>query len=270
MKNPRIYFVYGLFRKYARKPFYIGKGHGDRPFVHVRDVKLGKFTPSYKNHIIRKELELYGKLRGRYFATELTEKEAFSLEKKLIAEYGRHDLGTGCLANLTEGGEGSSGYIYTEKDKQKLRNGHRRYWSNPEAREKASAYIKKRYEDPKEREKVNAPRNALFTPGSEASRRRGEAISRAKSTPEFKAKLSEMLKKRWADPEYRAKVLASVAEAQKRPEYSQALSEKSKARWADPEYKARVSEKIRKARQIQTPEERKAAALSSWKTRRGE
>jgi hypothetical protein len=38
----------------------------------------------------------------------LSEEEAFDYEIKLIAQFGRIDLGTGCLCNHTNGGQGSS------------------------------------------------------------------------------------------------------------------------------------------------------------------
>lgn len=40
----------------------------------------------------------------------LSEAEAFQHEKYLIAVLGRKDLGTGILRNMTNGGEGSSGF----------------------------------------------------------------------------------------------------------------------------------------------------------------
>jgi len=47
-------------------------------------------------------------------------------------------------------------------------------------------------------------------------------------TPETRAKLSEQKKRHWADPEYRAKIVASS-------------SETSRRRYADPEQRAKVS-----------------------------
>jgi hypothetical protein len=50
----------------------------------------------------------------------LTEQEAKELEIVMIAKYGRINLGTGCLANLTNGGEGTSGYIYSEEQRREI------------------------------------------------------------------------------------------------------------------------------------------------------
>ena len=50
----------------------------------------------------------------------LTEEEAFNLEQYCIALYGRIDLGTGILRNLTDGGEGSSGWSPSQETKNKM------------------------------------------------------------------------------------------------------------------------------------------------------
>lgn len=42
----------------------------------------------------------------------LTEQDAFQKESSLIAHYGRRDTGTGCLMNMSDGGEGNSGHRY--------------------------------------------------------------------------------------------------------------------------------------------------------------
>ena len=50
----------------------------------------------------------------------LTEEEAFNLERYCIALYGRIDLGAGTLRNLTEGGEGSSGWSPSQETRNKM------------------------------------------------------------------------------------------------------------------------------------------------------
>ena len=52
----------------------------------------------------------------------LSWEEACELEQLLIQEYGRRDLGTGILVNLTDGGEGAPGTIISEETKLKLRD----------------------------------------------------------------------------------------------------------------------------------------------------
>jgi len=91
--NMKNYYVYQYLREDGT-PYYIGKGKGNRAYLNNRSTP----KPTKPDYI-------------QFVEENLTEDEAFLLERKLIAEYGRKDLGTGILRNLTEGGEGASGRI---------------------------------------------------------------------------------------------------------------------------------------------------------------
>jgi len=51
--------------------------------------------------------------------------EAVSWEKYLIGLYGRKDVGTGVLINLTDGGEGALGMVMSEEARQKMSKVHK-------------------------------------------------------------------------------------------------------------------------------------------------
>jgi hypothetical protein len=99
-------------------PFYVGKGKANRARNHLKPELLAK--PSYKNHIIRKAIREGKRIHIEYEATELTEKQAFGCEINTIAFYGRRNNGTGCLANMTDGGEGRSGDMHDAEARRKM------------------------------------------------------------------------------------------------------------------------------------------------------
>ena len=101
---PSGFYVYAYLREDGT-PYYIGKGKDKRAF---RKNKKEKFKPPVDTSLIV------------ILESNLSETDAFSLEKQYIEQYGRKDLGTGILRNMTDGGEGASGAIRTEEFKQHL------------------------------------------------------------------------------------------------------------------------------------------------------
>ncbi len=97
------YYTYAYLRE-DRTPYYIGKGSNGRAYSNCnRYIQV----PKDKDRIL-------------FLKQNLTEEEAFKHEKYMISILGRKDLGTGILRNLTEGGDGVSGYRHSEETKKKL------------------------------------------------------------------------------------------------------------------------------------------------------
>ena len=98
MKDPNRFYTYAYLRE-DRTPYYIGKGEKNRIY---KKKKKEIQPPKDTSRII-------------FLKQNLTEEEAFKHEKYMIAVFGRKDLGTGILRNLTDGGEGCSGAVRSEE-----------------------------------------------------------------------------------------------------------------------------------------------------------
>lgn len=103
-----IFYTYAYLRKKDNTPYYIGKGQKDRAFRKHKGISV----PKDRSRVI-------------FLKQNLTEEEAFKHEKYMIAVFGRKDLGTGILLNKTDGGEGVSGHIITEEQREKYRENGR-------------------------------------------------------------------------------------------------------------------------------------------------
>jgi hypothetical protein len=94
------FYVYGLYAPGSDLPRYFGKGSGNRI---VETLRPGKAN-NYKNNWLRANPQAYAEV----IADQLSEAQAFALEKKLICEARAKGLN---LVNATDGGEGVSGAV---------------------------------------------------------------------------------------------------------------------------------------------------------------
>ena len=94
------------------QPYYVGKGKDNRHKCHIKDSQLNSKINPYKQNKMRAIMKLgYDPLDYLIVLwDDLEEKQAMMREMDLIKQIGRFDLKTGPLTNLTDGGEGMSGY----------------------------------------------------------------------------------------------------------------------------------------------------------------
>lgn len=160
MKND--FYVYIHKRQSDGIVFYVGKGRGKRAYYfHERNDHWKK---TLKKHGCNVEI----------VERRLSECEAFKLEKILIAKFQSEKL-----CNKTNGGEGTSGYKFTEDQKKRLSESHKGYVVTEEAKIKISRAHKGRKNPPHVR-KLHSERMKGNTLGS-----------RRKTTPELREKLRD-------------------------------------------------------------------------------
>lgn len=154
------------WRREDGSPYYVGIGGPQRPYTRRRTC--GPPPPRDRIVILYENLDW---------------EEACKIEKELIALYGRRDLGTGILRNLTDGGDGAIGL-------------------SKEKRERISKARKGRKHTEESKEKMSKSRLGEKNPnyGKTRSRETKEKISKAnrgrKLSEETKRKMSEYRKGR--------------------------------------------------------------------------
>lgn len=115
MEKTKQFYVYAHLRKNGT-PFYVGKGNGKRVVDKTSrstwwwNIVLQEYSDKkFPNYVM--------------LAEHLTEQEALDIEVYWIALFGRKNVHeNGLLVNNTDGGEGTTGVILSEKTRRKMSN----------------------------------------------------------------------------------------------------------------------------------------------------
>lgn len=187
----RRYYVYLWYVKGTNEVFYVGKGTGNRYKTRKRE-----------NSFFMKMLNSHD-CDSMIYQDNLTELEAFELEKELIAYYRT----TNCrLTNIADGGENPPkhyGKVSDEKRK-KMCDAQRKYYAeHPEACKRNSDNLKKFLKTEKGKAFLEKSLKAKQTDAFRKAQR--ERSIKALNTPEFHKRHSELMKIVNNRPEMRAK-----------------------------------------------------------------
>ena len=138
-------YVYRHIRLDKNEPFYIGIGSSEyynRAYRHKNRSDLWKRIADKGGY----EVEI--------LLDDLTWDDACKKEKEFISLYGRIDLKTGCLANMTDGGDGAINAIISEEHKKSIAEANKRRVFTEEQRKKMAERMSERNKNPEFRAKL--------------------------------------------------------------------------------------------------------------------
>lgn len=228
---PRFY-VYVLARP-DNSPFYVGKGQGKRVFKHDTEARSGHRC--HKCNVIRK-IWKQGKDVRRYIVfTSDSEQEALDYERYLIELYGKHTL-----TNVTDGGIGVPGYVFTPEVRAKMSKALKGRKPTPEANANVSKALKGHPVSEETKAKIRA--KALARSQTPEGWAHLVAASKKALEPEAKARASEAHKATCATPEWKERQSKAISAYFQTEEGKRRQSEAQRRRYQNPEERAKTSE----------------------------
>ena len=268
LKSKRFYvYVIRDPRPGKRKvPIYAGKGQKHRAYDHLREQvhrnpilwnKIAKIRACGLEPIVEKV---------KHFGDNET--QAFAFEKRLIAKFGRIDLGTGTLCNLTDGGEGQAGSLI-------VITMMKRKWRDPEFRERMIATVKRMQADPNFRTKMKK-----MYASNEWHEAQGAAVAKLWKDPDFRKRFVArmlayradpasgwyerqvaLLKRLNADREVQKRVRAGLRRLWSDPAFRKQHASAMELLWSDPAFREKNAKMLRKRNADPDFQRRRIAAV---------
>lgn len=257
-----------------RAPIYVGKGSLRRARSHVGGRTHNPFFNVILAKIRAAGLEPEIEIIARFDL----EQDALDLENKLIAKYGRRDLGLGTLVNLSDGGSaGPTGRIVSEVEKERTRKMGAAVWADEKSRGKllvaVTAAAKKSWSSNREfrlgriaegnkKRSQDPTRHGRFVEQRRASAKKQWSDPEQKKVRSSKNRAANILA--WSDPDHRksrllavkAGIRAAMLDPEKRQRRLAAVKAAAilggiagNAGWKDPVKKASRVAKMRATRQ---------------------
>jgi hypothetical protein len=134
------YYVYEHYKPHNNLPFYIGKGKNNRAYVKSNRSK-------YWHNIVNKHGYLV-----KFIIKNINEELALFVEKERIDQLKQLNIN---ICNLTLGGDGISGYKFTDKQKKNLSDSHKGYKPSEETLKKLSLIRKGKIKSKEWKEKIS-------------------------------------------------------------------------------------------------------------------
>ena len=182
---------------------------------------------------------------------EVYEEDLNELEKFYIEYFDSFKNGY----NTTLGGEGTRGHNpyankteeemeeIKEKKSKSLSIVNKKRFQDPKLREKLSIARRKCWKDQEYREKQNIARRKCWE-DQERRKKQSKTIKKSWENKELREKLSISLRKRWEDKEYREKLSVARRKCWEDKEYREKQSIAQKKRFKSPEERQKISEKL--------------------------
>jgi hypothetical protein len=178
--------------------FYVGKGCGRRMNVHLCDAKAGRRQRSFVVRVVGKLLAAGEAPIIQKILSDVDNELACLVESELIAKHGRRDIGTGVLANCTDGGDEGAPNLSPEAIKQRTEKhvawmrANQQLLSNNTRGEKNPFYGKRH--TPEALKKIGEASQGRAIPSYEHVRRALSAAHTGAGNPMFGKKHSEKTK----------------------------------------------------------------------------